>query len=74
MISDIILFGTLLINAGAVLNFRLKKRADAGFGIETEPTVGDKIREFLLSLRYFRIFIGLWNIMVMLLMLIVFGH
>ena len=25
---------------------------------------GDKLREFLTSLQYFRIFIGLWNILI----------
>ena len=28
--------------------------------------IGDKIREFLRSLSYFRIFIGMWNILVIL--------
>lgn len=32
--------------------------------------LGDKVREFLQSLRYFRIFIALWNILVMFLMLV----
>ncbi|KAL4829168.1 hypothetical protein H8958_021735, partial [Nasalis larvatus] len=52
MIGDILLFGTLLMNAGAVLNFK------------------DNIREFLLSLRYFRIFIALWNIFMMFCMIV----
>ncbi|XP_030852315.1 small integral membrane protein 7-A-like [Strongylocentrotus purpuratus] len=75
MISNILIFGTLLINAGAVLNFKFKKRSDnSAFddGI-MEPTTGDKVREFLLNLRYFRIFIALWNILIMFLMLIFFG-
>ncbi|XP_041358298.1 small integral membrane protein 7-A-like [Gigantopelta aegis] len=75
MISDLILFGTLLVNAGAVLNFKLKKSVEDGsFGIVGEPTTGDKIREFLLSLRHLRIFIALWNILVMFLMLVFFSH
>ncbi|XP_060081821.1 small integral membrane protein 7-like [Ylistrum balloti] len=76
MISDLILFGTLMVNACAVLNFKLKKgqgQPDT-FGAIVEPTVGDKVREFLLSLRYFRIFIGLWNLFVMFCMLVFFGH
>ncbi|XP_071501184.1 small integral membrane protein 7-A-like [Diadema setosum] len=75
MLSNLLLFGTLLINAGAVLNFNFKKKADRdGFddGL-TEPSTGDKIREFLLNLRYFRIFIALWNICIMFLMLVFFG-
>ncbi|XP_054764895.1 small integral membrane protein 7-A-like [Lytechinus pictus] len=75
MISNILIFGTLMINAGAVLNFKFKKRGDkVGFDDNIgEPTTGDKVREFLLNLRYFRIFIALWNILIMFLMLVFFG-
>lgn len=74
MIGDVLLFGTLLMNAGAVLNFKLKKKDTQGFGDESrEPTTGDNIREFLLSLRYFRIFIALWNIFMMFCMIVLFG-
>ncbi|XP_078411717.1 uncharacterized protein LOC144688717 [Cetorhinus maximus] len=34
---------------------------------------GDNIKEFLLSLRYFRIFIALWNIFMMFCMIVLFG-
>uniref|UniRef100_A0AAQ4S9G2 Small integral membrane protein 7 n=1 Tax=Gasterosteus aculeatus aculeatus TaxID=481459 RepID=A0AAQ4S9G2_GASAC len=65
---------TLLVNAGAVLNFKLKGKESQGFGDESRsPTTGDNIREFLLSLRYFRIFIALWNIFIMFCMVILFG-
>uniref|UniRef100_A0A8C0CQ58 Small integral membrane protein 7 n=1 Tax=Balaenoptera musculus TaxID=9771 RepID=A0A8C0CQ58_BALMU len=71
MIGDILLFGTLLMNAGAVLNFKLKKKDTQGFGEESrEPSTGDNIREFLLSLRYFRIFIALWNVFMMFCMIV----
>ncbi|CAM9296390.1 unnamed protein product [Lampetra planeri] len=74
MIGDLLIFGTLLVNAGAVLNFKLKKRESQGFGDESRsPTTGDNIREFLLSLRYFRIFIALWNIFIMFCMILLFG-
>ncbi|XP_040039550.2 small integral membrane protein 7 [Gasterosteus aculeatus] len=74
MIGDLLIFGTLLVNAGAVLNFKLKGKESQGFGDESRsPTTGDNIREFLLSLRYFRIFIALWNIFIMLCMVILFG-
>ncbi|XP_063003018.1 small integral membrane protein 7 [Elgaria multicarinata webbii] len=74
MLGDLLLFGTLLVNAGAVLNFRLKKKESQGFGEDVrEPTTGDNIREFLLSLRYFRIFIALWNIFMMFCMIVLFG-
>uniref|UniRef100_A0A8C3UE05 Uncharacterized protein n=1 Tax=Catharus ustulatus TaxID=91951 RepID=A0A8C3UE05_CATUS len=52
---------TLLVNAGAV--------GTGGFlGFTC-----DNIREFLLSLRYFRIFIALWNIFMMFCMIVLFG-
>ncbi|XP_022087272.1 small integral membrane protein 7-like [Acanthaster planci] len=77
MISDLILFGTLLVNAGAVLNFNFKKKQNEtqgfGEGDASEPTTGDQIRQFLQNLKFFRIFIGLWNICVMLMMLLLFG-
>ncbi|XP_056591145.1 small integral membrane protein 7 [Triplophysa dalaica] len=76
MIGDLLLFGTLLMNAGAVLNFKLKKREtpSQGFGDESRASsTGDNIRQFLLSLRYFRIFIALWNIFMMFCMILLFG-
>ncbi|ELK19132.1 hypothetical protein PAL_GLEAN10006621 [Pteropus alecto] len=57
MIGDILLFG--------------KKKDTQGFGEESrEPGTGDNIREFLLSLRYFRIFIALWNVFMMFCMIV----
>ncbi|XP_023235451.1 small integral membrane protein 7-A-like isoform X1 [Centruroides vittatus] len=74
-ISDLILSGTLLLNAAAVLNFKLKKKRDVvDFSDQlTEPEIGDKVREFLQSLQYFRVFIAMWNIFVMFLMIVFFG-
>ncbi|CAF0889918.1 unnamed protein product [Rotaria sp. Silwood1] len=66
MISTIIIIFTLLINASAIINFKLKRK-EIGFIVEN-PSIGDKIREFLTSLQYFRIFIGLWNILIILAM------
>ncbi|XP_069623846.1 small integral membrane protein 7 isoform X1 [Ranitomeya imitator] len=41
MIGDLLLFGTLLVNAGAVLNFKLKKKDSQGFGDDpSEATTG----------------------------------
>ncbi|XP_065175906.1 small integral membrane protein 7-like [Sycon ciliatum] len=76
MLSDLIICCTLLVNAGAVLNFKLKRKGpDSGFGeeVEGEESFGDRVREFLLNLRYFRIFIALWNVLVMLGMILFFG-
>nr|XP_009676543.1 PREDICTED: small integral membrane protein 7 [Struthio camelus australis] len=53
---------------------RRRKKETEGFGEESrEPTTGDNIREFLLSLRYFRIFIALWNVFMMFCMIVLFG-
>ncbi|KAK5619816.1 Small integral membrane protein 7 [Crenichthys baileyi] len=74
MLGDLLIFGTLLVNAGAVLNFKLKRKESHGFGDEPgASTTGDNIREFLLSLRYFRIFIALWNVFMMFCMILLFG-
>ncbi|XP_022800852.1 small integral membrane protein 7-like [Stylophora pistillata] len=74
-LSDILVAGTLLINACAVLNFKLKKRNPMdSFGEENgEPSLGEKLKDFIINLRYFRIFIGLWNLIMMLCMVILFG-
>ncbi|KAL7396927.1 hypothetical protein ABVT39_013802 [Epinephelus coioides] len=51
--------------------FCSKRKESQGFGDESRsPTTGDNIREFLLSLRYFRIFIALWNIFMMFCMIL----
>lgn len=73
MLSDLILFGTLLLNAGAVINFKLPGGRTEGFVEKTELTAGDKIRELLGAIRYFRALIGLWNVLVMFLMLVFFS-
>ncbi|CAF2411974.1 unnamed protein product [Rotaria sp. Silwood2] len=72
MISTIIIIFTLLINASAIINFKLKRK-EVGFIVES-PSIGDKIREFLTSLQYFRIFIGLWNILIIFAMFTIFGY
>lgn len=60
--------------AGVIAVLYRKKKDTQGFGEESrEPSTGDNIREFLLSLRYFRIFIALWNVFMMLCMIVLFG-
>ncbi|CAF3857363.1 unnamed protein product, partial [Rotaria magnacalcarata] len=66
MISTLIIVFTLFINASAILNIKMKCK-EIGFIIES-PSIGDKIREFLTSLQYFRVFIGLWNMLIILAM------
>nr|XP_047123833.1 small integral membrane protein 7 isoform X3 [Hydra vulgaris] len=74
MLSNLIIFCTLMINACAILNFKLKKKKSSGDSFtEEEPGAVDKIREFLLNLRYFRVFIGLWNVIIMIMMFVVFS-
>ncbi|KAL3260341.1 hypothetical protein MRX96_046304, partial [Rhipicephalus microplus] len=43
---------------------------DDGFVEKLEVTAGTKICDFLGAIRYFRALIGLWNILVMFLMLL----
>ncbi|EYC19487.1 hypothetical protein Y032_0024g891 [Ancylostoma ceylanicum] len=73
MLSELVIASTLFVNACAVLNFKLnKKNQDFNhFVVESEvKSVGDKVREFLLSLQYFRVFIALWNVFIIFLMLV----
>lgn len=77
MLSELVIASTLFVNACAVLNFKLNCQGQDfhHFIVESElKSVGDKIREFLLSLQYFRIFIALWNIFIILLMLVFFSY
>ena len=76
MISKFLLFGTLLVNAGAVLNFRLTKKKDTGleFGEDTQEVLpSDKVKELLSNLRYFRLAIAAWNFAMMFCMIVLFG-
>uniref|UniRef100_A0A3Q2U910 Small integral membrane protein 7 n=1 Tax=Fundulus heteroclitus TaxID=8078 RepID=A0A3Q2U910_FUNHE len=44
MLGDLLIFGTLLVNAGAVLNFKLKRKEAHGFGDESgAPTTGPEV-------------------------------
>eukprot|EP00043_Microstomoeca_roanoka_P003462 m.43970 g.43970 ORF g.43970 m.43970 type:complete len:75 (+) comp12071_c0_seq1:138-362(+) len=71
-LSDILLAATLFINAGAVLNFKLGQPEQFDFE-ETAPSTWDKIKDFLRSLRYFRVFIAMWNIVMIIGMILLFG-
>ncbi|GFO37195.1 small integral membrane protein 7 [Plakobranchus ocellatus] len=51
-----------------------RKREEGSYATDESLTAGDKIRDFLLSLRHLRIFIGLWNIFIIFLMLVFFSH
>eukprot|EP00042_Codosiga_hollandica_P027093 m.132360 g.132360 ORF g.132360 m.132360 type:complete len:76 (+) comp52382_c0_seq1:41-268(+) len=75
MLSDLILFGTLLVNAGAVLNFKLgEKQLPVEFALPTaEETSSDKIRNIIKQLRHLRVFIAIWNLIVIVLMLVLFS-
>ena len=65
-----------MVNAGAVLNFRLnKKREDHSFesDFDNASSTSTKLKEFLNNLQYFRLAIAVWNILVMFGMMTVFG-
>ena len=67
-LSDLILSSTLLVNAGAVLSFKLPKGADLDGAI----TFKERLFVLISSLRVFRIVIGLWNVFVLFLMIVWF--
>eukprot|EP00055_Hartaetosiga_balthica_P011123 m.49664 g.49664 ORF g.49664 m.49664 type:complete len:76 (-) comp7463_c1_seq1:232-459(-) len=72
-LSDIILAATLLANAGAILNFKLLDGSEEFDFEEKDPSTWDKVRDFLRNLRYFRIFIAIWNVLVIIGMIVFFG-
>uniref|UniRef100_A0A1I8EKZ7 Uncharacterized protein n=1 Tax=Wuchereria bancrofti TaxID=6293 RepID=A0A1I8EKZ7_WUCBA len=73
MFSELIISSTLLLNAFTIINFKLSKtnHFDSFVIIEGEDrSVVDRIRDFLRSLRSFRVFIALWNIFIISLMFV----
>jgi len=68
-ISDLVVSCTLLLNAGAILNFSIQKGADFG-----EPGLRERINDVFSKLRVLRIFIAVWNFIVIMLMLTLFGN
>eukprot|EP01135_Chromosphaera_perkinsii_P004563 Nk52_evm33s288 gene=Nk52_evmTU33s288 len=65
-------FSTLIVNGIAVLNFKFDKKGP-GFDFTSEneePSVGDKVKTLIENIRYFRIVIVFWNIIVLFLMMI----
>ncbi|CAI4231145.1 unnamed protein product [Auanema sp. JU1783] len=73
MLSELVISGTLFINACAVLNLKLSKSPHDfdQFISETESrSLGDRAREFIVSLQYFRVFIAIWNFFIIFLMFV----
>ncbi|XP_062516337.1 small integral membrane protein 7-like [Corticium candelabrum] len=74
MISNLIVTVTLLMNAGAVLNFKLNRKRDHSFDeLESDSSIGDRLREFLHRLQAIRIFIAIWNVFIIICMFLFFG-
>lgn len=70
-LSDIILFGTLIVNGAAILNFKLPSKEHSF----EEPSDGlkSKLFDLLRNLRLLRVFVALWNVVVLFLMIVMFG-
>ena len=67
-LSDLLLSGTLLVNAGAVLSFKL----GAPTSLDSGATTKDRFVALLASLRLFRVVIGIWNVFLVFLMIVWF--
>ena len=65
-LSDLLLAATLLVNAGAVLNYKLSPHDP------TRDSIRDRLLALLASLRIFRTLLALWNVFLVLLMFIWF--
>eukprot|EP01012_Entosiphon_sulcatum_P010196 TRINITY_DN15905_c0_g1_i1.p1 TRINITY_DN15905_c0_g1~~TRINITY_DN15905_c0_g1_i1.p1 ORF type:complete len:105 (-),score=7.00 TRINITY_DN15905_c0_g1_i1:162-434(-) len=85
-VSNILISATLLVNAGAILNFRLRPspepypppEAFAGVELPTGTTGGNqkslgKLIHVLQQLRFLRVFIAFWNVVLIIMMLLFFS-
>ena len=59
--SDLIIFTTLIINAGAVLNFKLPSNPS----LDGDDSAKARLLALVSSLRVFRVFIAAWNVFVL---------
>jgi len=66
--SDLVLFSTLVLNGAAILNFKLPTKE-----VSFQQEENNKVVELLLRLRMLRVFIALWNVVVLFLMVVMFG-
>ncbi|KRZ31641.1 Conserved oligomeric Golgi complex subunit 4 [Trichinella pseudospiralis] len=71
MLSELIISFTLLVNAGAVLNFKYRAAEDNFSVEEGYRNFGQSAMAFLAALRQLRIFIAIWNMFVIFLMFVV---
>ncbi|KRZ17355.1 Conserved oligomeric Golgi complex subunit 4 [Trichinella zimbabwensis] len=71
MLSELIISFTLLVNAGAVLNFKYRAAEDNFSVEEGYRNFGQSAMAFLAALRQLRIFIAIWNLFVIFLMFVV---
>jgi hypothetical protein len=64
---------TLLVNAGAILNFKFGNQQVLPLDetVEEKPSL---VKSFLNDLKTLRVFIALWNIVLIFLMFILFGN
>ncbi|KAL1243439.1 Small integral membrane protein [Trichinella spiralis] len=70
MLSELIISFTLLVNAGAVLNFKFRSAEDNFSVEEGYRSFGQSAMAFLAALRQLRIFIAIWNLFVIFLMFV----
>ena len=68
IVVTVLLSGTLLVNAGAVLSFKL----GAPTSLDSGATTKDRFVALLASLRLFRVVIGIWNVFLVFLMVVWF--
>jgi hypothetical protein len=65
---------TLLVNAGAILNFKFGNQQILPLDETTMEEKPSLMKSFLNDLKTLRVFIALWNIVLLFLMLILFGN
>ncbi|KNC49751.1 uncharacterized protein AMSG_06025 [Thecamonas trahens ATCC 50062] len=76
-LSDLVLAVTLVVNAGAVLKYKLKRApsaaADFGEVADDSSSVVAKLGNVLAALRTLRGLVAVWNVLVIFLMLVFFS-
>ncbi|KAL1515858.1 hypothetical protein AB1Y20_002473 [Prymnesium parvum] len=66
-LSDLLLAGTLLVNAGAVINYKLPMPLAS----DSSESTKDRCIELIRSIRVFRIPLALWNLFVILPLMVI---
>jgi len=74
-VSDIVIAVTLVMNAIAVLKYKVKvaPKADVLFGEKEDPSILEKVGNVVSAVRTLRGLVAVWNVFVLFLMFVFFS-